>query len=112
MSGRAGSCSARWRSTRCASASPGNLGGSEAMVEARLVVDARNRLGEVPVWDPIEGALWWVDIEGRLLQKHVPATGETRRWTMPERIGSFALRERGGGLVAALETGFAFLELD
>ncbi len=33
------------------------------------VVDAKNRLGEVPVWDVAEQALYWVDIEGRLLQR-------------------------------------------
>ncbi|MFO1070991.1 MAG: SMP-30/gluconolactonase/LRE family protein, partial [Geminicoccaceae bacterium] len=79
------------------------------MGEVRLVVDSRNRLGEGSVWDPVEGALWWVDIEGRLLQQHVEATGETRRWTLPERIGCLALRERGG-LVLALESGFAFFD--
>jgi L-arabinonolactonase len=33
------------------------------------------------------------------------------RWTMPERIGSFALREQGG-LVVAFASGFAFLNLE
>jgi L-arabinonolactonase len=79
------------------------------MSEVRLVVDARNKLGEGSVWDPVDGALWWVDIEGRLLQQHVEATGETRRWTLPERIGCLALREQGG-LVLALESGFAFFD--
>ena len=81
------------------------------MSEPRLVVDAKNKLGEVPVWCPIQQALYWVDIEGRLLQRLTPATGLVRRWTMPERIGSFALRA-GGGLVCAFASGFAFFDLE
>ncbi len=75
------------------------------------VVDAKNRLGEVPVWDVREQALYWVDIEGCLLQRYRPATGEVERWTMPERIACFALRETGG-LIVAFASGIAFYDLD
>jgi L-arabinonolactonase len=82
--------------------------GAEAV---RCVVDAGNKLGEVPVWDVAEQALYWVDIEKRLLQRFRLADGDVRIWTMPERIGSFALR-RDGGLVVAFESGFAFYDLE
>ena len=72
-------------------------------------VACRNKLGEVPVWDVGEQALYWVDIERRLLQRFDPATGATRVWELPERIGSYALRERGG-FVVAFESGFAFMD--
>ena len=75
----------------------------------RCVVDARNTLGEVPVWDVAEQALYWVDIEGRLLQRYEPATGAVERWRFDERVCALALRERGG-LVLALASGFAFFE--
>ena len=75
------------------------------------VVDAKNKLGEVPVWDVREQALYWVDIEGKLLQRLSPATGEVKRWTMPERIACFALRE-SGGLIVAFASGLAFYDLD
>ena len=75
------------------------------------VVDAKNRLGEVPVWDVAEQALYWVDIEGRLLQRLTPATGKVERWEMPERIACFALRETGG-LIVAFASGIAFYDLD
>lgn len=74
------------------------------------VVDARNRLGEVPVWDVREQALYWVDIEGKLLQRLTPATGAVDRWVMPERIACFALRETGG-LIVAFASGIAFYDL-
>ncbi len=79
------------------------------MAEVRLIVDVRNRLGEVPVWDVAEQALYWVDIEGRRLQRLEHASGAVTHWDLPERIGSFALR-RGGGLVCALESGLAFFD--
>jgi sugar lactone lactonase YvrE len=77
----------------------------------QCVVDSRNILGEVPVWDPAEQALYWVDIEGKLLQRYTPATGQVDRWTMPERIACFALRENGG-LIVAFASGIAFYDLD
>lgn len=79
------------------------------MAEVRLVVDARNKLGEVPVWDVQEQALYWVDIEGRRLHRRDHASATVTHWDFPERIGSFALR-RAGGLVCAFESGFAFFE--
>jgi sugar lactone lactonase YvrE len=75
------------------------------------VVDCRNALGEVPVWDVREQALYWVDIEGKLLQRYRPASGRVERWTMPERIGSFALREQCG-LIVAFASGIAFYDLE
>jgi len=80
-----------------------------AMNEVRLVVDAGNRLGEVPVWDVDEEALYWVDIENSLLQRLTPADGAIERWTLPERLCAFALR-RSGGLIVALASGLAFFD--
>ncbi len=83
------------------------MNASEVPVEC--VVDCANRLGEVPVWDVAEQALYWIDIEGCLLQRLHPASGRTRQWRLPERVGSLALRERGG-IVLALASGFAFFD--
>ncbi|MDW6024204.1 SMP-30/gluconolactonase/LRE family protein [Mesorhizobium sp. BAC0120] len=73
------------------------------------VVASRDKLGEVPVWDVKEQALYWVDIEGKRMKRFDYASGRVDQWTFPERIGSFALRERGG-LVCAFESGFAFFD--
>lgn len=72
---------------------------------------AENTLGEVPLWDVETQTLWWTDIEGKLLQRLTPATGDVVRWALPERLGSYALREQGG-LVCAFESGLAFYDLD
>ncbi|MBZ9845945.1 MULTISPECIES: SMP-30/gluconolactonase/LRE family protein [unclassified Mesorhizobium] len=73
------------------------------------VFRSRDKLGEVPVWDVAEQALYWVDIESKRLRRFDHATGQVREWHFPERIGSFALRERGG-LVCAFESGLAFFD--
>jgi len=78
---------------------------------AHCVVDCHNTLGEGPLWDVREQALYWVDIFESRLHRLTPATGEVRHWDMPERIASVALRDQGG-LVIAFASGLAFYDLD
>jgi sugar lactone lactonase YvrE len=77
----------------------------------RCVLEARAQTGESPVWVPEEQALYWCDIPGKTLNRFDPATGANRVWPVPEEVGSFALREQGG-LVAALRSGFALIDLE
>jgi sugar lactone lactonase YvrE len=77
--------------------------------DLRIVVPAGNLIGESPLWSVREQALYWVDVEGRLVQRWMSANGELNRWAMPEVTSSIGLR-RGGGLVAATRTGFVFLD--
>ncbi len=77
----------------------------------RCVLDARASLGECPVWSPSERVLYWVDINAPALNRFDPATGANRVMPMPESIGCFALRERGG-FVVALRGGFWFARPD
>ncbi|PZX16992.1 sugar lactone lactonase YvrE [Palleronia aestuarii] len=78
-------------------------------MNATLAVDIRCQLGECPVWSVAEQALWFVDITGKRLHRHDPATGETRTYSVPEEIGCFALA-RGGGFVAGLRSGVWLLD--
>jgi sugar lactone lactonase YvrE len=78
---------------------------------AELVLDARARLGEGPVWDARDRALYWVDIRAPALHRFEPATRATRSWPMPAAIGSVALRDAGGALVA-LRSGLHLLDLE
>jgi sugar lactone lactonase YvrE len=75
------------------------------------VLDAKAQLGECPVWSVDEQALYWVDILAPALHRWDPASGATRTWSMPSRIGSFGLRETGGAVVALVD-GFHLLDLD
>jgi len=79
------------------------------IMHPECVLDARALLGESPVWDEIEQCLYWVDIDGCRLHRFDPASGEDRAWEIGEEIGCIARRE--GGVVAALRSGFAFIDL-
>ena len=78
-------------------------------VDVRCVVDARNVVGESPVWSIRESALYWVDIPAGTIHRWHPQRKEQRSWTLPAAVGSIALREQGG-LVAAMRSGFHFFD--
>ena len=63
-------------------------------------LDVRASLGECPLWAADERVLYWIDINAPTLNRFDPAMGENRVMPMPASIGSFALRERGGFVVA------------
>lgn len=67
----------------------------------------RSKWGEGPIW--WGGALYYVDIEGHLVIRFDPATGEEKLWDVGERVGTVVPRE-AGGLVIAGDTGFHFLD--
>jgi sugar lactone lactonase YvrE len=68
-------------------------------------------IGEGPVWDAAEQALYFIDILGKKVLRFHPATGGTRAWDVPEVIGSMAIRVDGGALVA-LATGVHTLDFE
>ena len=78
-------------------------------MEVGVAIESQDSLGEGPVWSAGEGALYWVDIDRKLLQRWDLARGERKIWEMPSAIGSFVLRESGGCIVA-LRTGLATLD--
>ncbi len=80
------------------------------MVDVMCVWPAAAVLGEGPVWDDEEEALYWVDIKAPSVHRYVPKTGSTESWPMPEPIGCIA-RRRQGGFIAGFKSGLAFLDL-
>jgi len=52
--------------------------------QAELVLDARNGVGESPVWDAAEQALYWVDIPARRLCRWSVADAALTEWLAPE----------------------------
>jgi sugar lactone lactonase YvrE len=82
--------------------------------QAELVLDARNGVGESPVWASARQCLWWVDIPGRALWCWHSASGQTRQWPTPEQTGCISLAAGSDALphgqwIAAMETGVARL---
>jgi sugar lactone lactonase YvrE len=75
-----------------------------------------NHLGEGPVWDTREQALYWVDGTGRRVGKpsiwrYDPADGAVRTWSLDHDVGALALRQNGGA-VLALDDGFYTFDFD
>jgi len=77
--------------------------------EVSCVLDAKALLGEGPLWDVADQVLYWVDIKRREIHRFDPGAGRDEKWSTPEDVGSLALRERGG-LVVALTSGFHFFD--
>lgn len=76
------------------------------MVEVEHVLSLNNILGESPIWNPAEQALWWADIGTSQMFKFVPATGEVQIFAFDQQIGCLALHA-DGGLILAVSAGIA-----
>ncbi len=79
------------------------------MTEIRRVGTSTDMLGEGPVWSIAEQALYWVDIPGKAVRRWRQASDEVTSWAMPEMVGSLALREKGG-ILLALRPEFSLLD--
>lgn len=71
----------------------------------------RCQVGEGPVWDLAEQALYYIDILAKEVFRWDPATGGLKGWPVPDIIGSMALRQQGGAIMA-LGTGVHTLDYD
>jgi sugar lactone lactonase YvrE len=78
------------------------------MSAVELLVDARNEVGESPVWHPAEQALYWVDIPAKALHRWQEGHA-VQSWYADEMIGCIAPHAQGGW-IAGLETGIFHLE--
>jgi len=65
-----------------------------------VLVDVKTKLGEGPLWDVESQRLYWLDGVAGTIFRCAPDGSEVRAWDLPSRIGSMALREAGGALVA------------
>jgi L-arabinonolactonase len=83
---------------------------SQTAPSITLVGETRDRLGESPIWDAREQALYWVDSIAPCIRRLHPATSEMRHWVMPMDIGSIGL-SRPGHLLAGLRDGFFDVDL-
>ncbi len=79
---------------------------------ATRVSEVRAQLGECPLWSPAEGRLYWIDIDGRAVHRHDPATGTDETRSAPGRPGSLALTADPGRLLVAMEGRVAFLDFE
>lgn len=77
---------------------------------ATLALDCRCTLGEGIVWSPRLRSLLWTDIQNSTLWMYRPHDEITRHWSLPDRLGSFALCENQ--LLLGFAKSLAFAELD
>jgi sugar lactone lactonase YvrE len=80
-------------------------------MNAELLVDCKDHLGEGCDWDARGGDLWWLDVPmpSRLHRLHL-AAGKHDIWLMPEMITSLAVRENGKGLIVISHYGVNFFD--
>jgi sugar lactone lactonase YvrE len=78
-------------------------------MQVRRIGDTIDILGEGPVWDVQEQAFYWLDIRGCLVRRYDWSSGRTQSWTLPEMVGSLAIRERGG-LLLAMRSSISFFD--
>lgn len=76
-----------------------------------LALDCRCTLGEGLVWSPRLRSLLWTDIEKSTLWMFRPHDRSTRHWSLPDRLGSFAICESGRVLLGFAKS-LAVAELD
>jgi sugar lactone lactonase YvrE len=71
-----------------------------------IALEAKATLGEGPAWDDHERRLLWIDILDGLVHTFDPANGSDVAVGVGRPVGAIGLRA-GGGLVLAVEDGFA-----
>jgi len=64
--------------------------------EVEHLVEVKSLLGEGPLWNSAEQALYWVDIEGNCFFRYYPASGKHERFEAGTKIGCLGLRQNGG----------------
>jgi sugar lactone lactonase YvrE len=79
------------------------------MIDMHRVAEQTDVLGEGPVWDVEEQALYWVDIRKPAVRRYDDRNRKVTAWTMPELVGSLAVRNHGG-LLLALKSALAFFD--
>jgi L-arabinonolactonase len=75
-------------------------------MDAEVIADCRNRLGESVIWDGTE--VLWVNVhDGEIWRSDLQEP--PRKQQLPDRVGAIGLRA-SGGLVAGLAGGFALVD--
>lgn len=81
------------------------------MHKPELLIEAEYLLGEGPVWDADTNSLYWVNIlAGDIHQLNI-TTNQHNTFNVGQLIGAVVIR-KGGGLVAAMQHGFYFVDFD
>lgn len=80
-------------------------------MEVTHVLGSQNIIGEGPLWNEAEQALYWVDIAGKAINRYWPSSGKHDVFKTPVEVGVIAFRKNGGA-IAAGSAGFSFWHPD
>ena len=83
----------------------------ERMMQAELFNNVKCIVGEGPVWDAEKNRMLFLDIRGQKIISVELPSGKEETIHLPQRIGCFALCEKGG-LIAGLTDGVYFINED
>jgi L-arabinonolactonase len=72
------------------------------------VGDVTCGLGEGPLWDVAEQALYFTDVLARKVRRYTPATGAFEHWDTPHTVSSLALDTSGGAVLAMANGIYSF----
>ena len=76
-----------------------------------IVLEYSCLLGEGPVWDAANNCIYWVDIIPGHIHRYTLTSQKHDTFSVGQMVGAVVPR-KGGGLVAALQNGFAFVDFD
>lgn len=79
-------------------------------MEAKLILDAKAKLGEGALWDSANERLYWVDIEGKYFHCYNPVTAENKSFPTSKRVGT-VVPVGNNEVLLALEDGLATLNM-
>jgi L-arabinonolactonase len=71
------------------------------------VIPCQCQLGEGVLWHDEQQAIYWVDIEASHLYRYYISNDKLEKFTLPQRMSSFAFTPVNNQLIAAFEQGFA-----
>ena len=66
------------------------------------LVDARNRIGESPLWHPEHDGIYWTDVNGFTIQRYALTDGAVNTWRFDEPVCALSLTTDPEWLLVAL----------
>jgi sugar lactone lactonase YvrE len=81
------------------------------MNQVEHLLPVQHTLGEGPLWNIAEQALYWVNILDKTFSRYFPAEGQLEEYNVGTEIGVMGFRENGG-LVMATRQGFGLWDWD
>jgi sugar lactone lactonase YvrE len=67
-----------------------------------LAADAKNVVGESPLWHPEHRSIYWTDVNGFTVQRYILESGEITTWRFGEPVCALSLTTDPGCILVAL----------